>query len=86
MGPPKTKKDRGGGGGGSTNTKEKEEANSSKAKDERLEQLQADHELFLQAFESKLRAFVWWTFLLSNKEPILLLILLWNECLKWIFF
>ena len=41
------------GGGGSDSTKAGAGNGAAGTKDERLEQLQADHELFLQAFESK---------------------------------
>ena len=39
------------------NGMKKEKQNGFKSKEERSEQIQADHELFLQAFESKLVIF-----------------------------
>jgi hypothetical protein len=47
---PKTKRDR---ISTQTSTSTNSTTSISKNKDDRLEQLQADHELFLQAFESK---------------------------------
>ena len=40
------------------NGMKKEKQNGFKSKEERSEQIQADHELFLQAFESKLLIFI----------------------------
>ena len=37
--------------------REREKVNGFKSKEERTEQIQADHELFLQAFESKQNLF-----------------------------